>query len=117
MTRYIVRCPNCDHRAELSRGRLNHWLESSTTDGKARRFKCSECGDRGGVVERVDKPRNPGLVVGSGKKGRHGKLVYHRPECAWAGKLDWHEMIKFASWKTAEFRGYSPCRVCKPYKD
>lgn len=62
----------------------------------------------------VLKTHTPGVVLGSGRKDRHGKLIYHRASCPWAEKLNTNALIEFASAFAAEFRGYDPCKVCKP---
>ena len=106
---YTVCCPRCGHTASVSIERVETWLNN-----RGRRFRCTKCGSQDGKLQKPDRPSKAGLLVGSGLKGSHGKLIYHRPNCTWAGKLSWLEMVEFEDWKQAEFQGYSPCRFCKP---
>lgn len=38
-------------------------------------------------------------------------MVYHRPECRYAGKIRKKNQIKM-DWEDAEWKGYRPCKCC-----
>jgi micrococcal nuclease len=46
---------------------------------------------------------------------RHSRgLVFHRPGCQWAKKINKDNLIRFETKDQALDLGYSPCRTCKP---
>lgn len=47
--------------------------------------------------------------VGSSKSNK-----YHYPDCKWAQKIKFENLVTFKSAKEALAAGYVPCKVCKP---
>ena len=70
----------------------------------------------GGPLGSREKPnREKGDVyLGSGRKGKFDNCVYHRESCGWAARLNTNELVVFSSVMAARFRGYNPCKRCKP---
>lgn len=42
---------------------------------------------------------------------KSSSMVYHRPQCRYAGKIDKKNRIQM-EWEDAEWRGYRPCKCC-----
>ena len=81
-----------------------------------KRHKYTGAPHLGGPLGSREKPnREKGDVyLGSGRKGKFDNCVYHRESCGWAARLNTNELVVFSSVKAARFRGYNPCKRCKP---
>mgnify|MGYP001308565540 CR=1 FL=1 len=66
-----------------------------------------------GSREKSKRKKGP-VYLGSGKKGKFDNWVYHKESCGWAARLNTDELVEFSSVKAARFRGYNPCKWCKP---
>ena len=56
--------------------------------------------------------------LGGGKLlGNLTTRYYHKPDCAWASKMTWHNSKIFRSHEAASNEGYRPCPACcRKYK-
>ena len=123
---FKLRCTACGHtgtvpsrlidamRADAKRG-----MDSSAYERVRSRLKCNNCGKKGEIAIQTTKDAgtttidDAGSFVGAGLNVVSDP-VFHRPSCLWVGKMNVSELVTFATREQAEFRGYRPCRVCKP---
>lgn len=85
------------------------------------RMRCKDCKSKSAVVRRElssefgarMRGEKPEFLFGTGI-GVKSDPVYHRSSCEWSSRLNSKEMVRFSSRREAEFRGYRPCKTCKP---
>lgn len=61
-----VRCPGCGHTAVFEPTAISAWLQGrSSIEVASRRMRCTACGQRGGILEPVerDRPMEPAKPV------------------------------------------------------
>lgn len=111
---WLVRCGGCGHVGKLIAGALK--LTPRAGEGVEsvirRTAVCAKCGAKGrhrvtamGAVA--------GRLVGAGLNVVSDP-VYHRESCTWVARMNVNQLVEFSTQQEAVFRGYRPCKVCRP---
>lgn len=111
---WLVRCAECGHSGKISarrvRGRVPEGQNAEAWIAETSR--CNQCGNQGGHHVRLIDSRAVRLV-GAGLN-TISDPIYHLATCRWVEAMNVDELIEFPDEVQAQFRGFRPCKVCKP---